>query len=187
MKTLFGYTALALVISVSSALLVVVARRAPARVRLFLRCLRWGAATGAVTGGVVGAMVLLLSAIGSEQAPWLVRLTPAGALYGAVIGVIVSLIPSLIGAAVIAETVGQRHPHPSSEESVERHLTAIFRGVVGLLDAALLIAVIAGGASLSDLGTALPFFVAGNACVVLMLCRAKGSIGRLWTAAARFS
>jgi hypothetical protein len=182
---LFGYIGVALVVGVSAAILAVVAARASDRLRLFLRCLRWGVATGAVTGAVIGAMVLLLPGLGNAAAPSLVGLTPVGVLSGAVIGALVSLIPSLIGAVFIADVVGQRRPPRSSEEVVQSDLTMIFRVVVGVLDAAVIVALIASGGGLSSVAVALPYIVVGNACVVLMLCRAKGSIGRLWSPTAR--
>lgn len=52
--------------------------------------------------------------------------------------------------------------------------------VVLVLDAALLMAVISGGGSLSAAAVSLPFVMAGNACVALMLCRARESIGQSW-------
>ena len=182
---ILGYIGVALVVGVGAAILVVVASRASRPVRVFLRCLRWGVATGAATGGVIGAMVLLVPGLSDGDGRSLVGLTPVGALYGAVIGGIVSLIPTLVGASVVAGLIGPRHPHPSSEEAVKSDLTVIFRAVVGVLDAAVLIAFFASNPDLASLAYTLTFMVAGNACVVLMLCRARGSIGRLWSAVAR--
>lgn len=173
-----GYLAVALVVGVTAALLAVVAARAPGRVRLFLRSLRWGVSTGAATGAVIGAMVLLAGGIGSDDS-WLLSLIPAGLLYGAVVGVVVSLLPSLIGAAVITGLIGPRLAHPSAEEAVQSDLRLIFGVVVGLLDTVVLIALVASVTDLSSVAVAVPFIVAGNAGVVLMLCRARISISRL--------
>ena len=120
---LFGYLGLALVLGVSAALLVVIAGRASDRVRLLLRCLRWGFATGAVTGAVFAASLPLIGSLrGNPGLPvgWML----GGAVYGAVIGAIVALIPSLIGAVFITDLLRQRHPRPTSEESC----TATSRG-----------------------------------------------------------
>ena len=178
---ILGYIGVALVVGVGAAILAVMASRASGPVRVFLRCLRWGVATGAATGGVVGALVLLVPGLVDGDERSLVGLTPVGAIYGAVIGAIVSLIPTLVGASVVAGLIGSRHPHSSSENAVKGDLTAIFRAVVGLLNAAVLIAFFASGPDLASVAYTLTFMVAGNACVVLMLCRARGSIGRLWS------
>jgi len=87
-----AYLSLSLVVGVSAALLFVVAGRAPAEARLFLRCMRWGVATGAVTGGLFGATVTLVGSIegdpGSPSYPsseWSVR-RDLTAVFGVVVG-----------------------------------------------------------------------------------------------------
>lgn len=180
----FGYLSVALVVGVSAALLLVVAGRATGPLRLFIRCMRWGVATGAVTGAAVGAVVPLFSVLAYGAEPSQLGLALLGVPFGAIVGAIVSLVPTLVGAGVLTEVLPQRHPHPSSEGEVQGDLTEIFRTVVGLLDGAVIVAVVASGADLSSVAVALPFIVAGNLSVVLMLCRAKSSIGRLWLAAA---
>lgn len=180
---LFGYLGLALVLAVSSALLVVVACRASERVRLFLRCLRWGIATGAVTGAVFGASLPLIGSLrGDPGSPvgWML----GGAVYGAVIGAIVALIPTLIGAVFITDLLRQRHPRPTSEVSMHSDLTSVFAVVVGVLNLILFVALLATGAGLSSAAIALPLIVVGNASVVLMLWRARRSISQLWLAVA---
>ena len=180
---LFGYLGLALVLGVSAALLVVVAGRASDRVRLLLRCLRWGFATGAVTGAVFGASLPLIGAIRGDPGPPFGLMLGAG-VYGAVFGAIVALIPTVIGAVFITDLLRQRHPRPTSEESMRRDLTSVFAVVVGVLDLIILVAVIATGPAVSSAAIVLPLILVGNACVVLMLCRARRSIARLWLAVA---
>lgn len=103
----FGYLGLALVVGVSAALLVVVARRASDRVRLLLRRLRCGFATGAVTEAVFGASLPLIGSLrGNPGSPVGVMLGVA--VYGAVIGAIVAPIPSLIGAVFITDVLRRR-------------------------------------------------------------------------------
>jgi hypothetical protein len=181
---LFGYLGLASVLGVSTALLVVVARRASDRVRLLLRCLRWGFATGAVTGAVFGASLPLIGSLRGNPGS-LVGWMLGGAVYGAVFGAIVALIPTLIGAVFITDLLRHRHPRPTSEESMHSDLTSVFTAVVGVLDLILLVALIATGAGLSSAAIAVPLIVVGNACVVLMLWRARRSISRLWLEIAR--
>jgi hypothetical protein len=172
-----GYLGLALVVGVSAALVVVVAGRAPPRARLFLRCLRWGTATGAVTGAVVGAMLVLVSGLDNAG------LTSVGLIYGAIVGGLVSLIPTLIGTVFITDVLARRHPFPSSTDDVRGDLTAAFQVVVAVLDVALFVALIVSGVGLSSIAVALPFIVVGNGCVALMLWRARWSIARLWSSA----
>ncbi len=176
---LLGYIGLALVVGVTSALLVVVADRASSGVRLFMRCLRWGLATGAMTGAAFAASLAVIGSLrGYPGSPWGLML--GSAVYGAVIGAIVALIPTLIGAAVVTDLLRRRHPHQSSEASVQRDLTGAFAVVVALLDVILLVVLLATGAGLSSAAIALPLVVGGNVCVVLMLWRARTSISRLW-------
>ncbi len=176
-------------VAVSAGLLTVAARRGPGRgphaacLRVFLRCLGWGVATGAATGAVIGVLVVALAGLGNGAS--LLGLAPIGVLYGTIIGALVSVIPSVLGGLVVTGLIWWRHPQPSSGEALQGDLSGIFRAVVILLDAALLMAVIAGGAGLSSMAISLPFVVAGNACVVMMLCRARESIGRSWLEAAR--
>lgn len=179
----FGYLGLALVLGVSAALLVVAAGRASDRTRLFLRCLRWGFATGAVTGAVIGASLPLIGSLkGDPGSP--LGLMLGGAIYGAVFGAIVALIPTLMGAVFVTDLLRHRHSHPTSEESVQTDLTWAFGAVVGALDVFLLVLLIASGQVLSSAAVALPLIVTGNICVVLMLWRARRSISRLWFAVA---
>ena len=176
---LFGYLGLALVLGVSSALLVVVANRASSGVRLSMRCLRWGLATGAVTGAVVAASVPVIGSLrGDPGSP--LGLMLGNAVYGAIVGAVVALIPTLIGAVFVTDLLRQRHPHPASDEIVQRDLTPVFGVMVAVLDVIVLVALIASGAELSSAAIALPLIIIANACVVLMPRRARRSIGRLW-------
>ena len=52
--------------------------------------------------------------------------------------------------------------------------------MVGVLDLILLVALVATGAGLSSAAIAVPLIVVGNACMVVMLWRARRSISRLW-------
>lgn len=143
--------------------------------RLFFRCLRWGIATGAATGAVVGA------AIGAPAVRGGLSLGPAlgGAFYGVIIGAIVAVVPSVPGGLLVSLVLERRHPHEASREVVERDLNLMFAGVVGVLDAALLLAMFLAGNGLSTLVRAMPVVLLANACVGLMLWRARASITRL--------
>ncbi len=174
--TVAGYLGVALVIGTSAALLAVVAGRASDRVRLLLRCLRWGVATGAATGAVIGAMIPLVGAHSLSQ----LNLVFGLGLYGAVIGALVSLIPTLVGAAFI--TNRQHYPYPSAADDVQRDVTAVFGVVMGVIDVLLFVALLVGGNGWSSIVASLPFIVAGNACVLLMLWRARRSIRRVLSA-----
>jgi hypothetical protein len=179
----FGYLGLALLVGVSSALLVVVASRASAGVRLVMRCLRWGFATGAVTGAVFGASVTLVGTLRGD--PWsTVGLMVGDAVVGAIIGAVVALLPTVIGTVFVTDLLRHRHPHPASEESVRSDLTAAFGVEVAVLDVIVLVVVLASGAGVGSAAVALAGIAAGNGCVLLMLWRARRSIARLWLAVA---
>ena len=173
------YLGVALVLGVSTALVGVVVSQPPNGVRLFLRCLRWGIATGAATGAAFGALVTLVGSFNTEPAPAL-GLTLAGAVAGCVTGAVVALLPTVVGAVLITAVLGRRHPNPAAEADVERDLTGVFGAVVAVLDVILLLALLAGGDGLTSAAIAVPFIVVGNAFVVLMLGRARMSISRLW-------
>ena len=108
-----------------------------------------------------------------------------GAVYGAVFGAIVALIPTLIGALFITDLLRQRHPRPTSEESMHGDLTSVFTVVVGVLDLIVIVALLATGAGLSSAAIALPLIVLANVSVIGMLWRARRSISRLWLEVAR--
>jgi len=173
-----GYLGVALVVGVSAALLAVVAGRTSDRVKLFLRCLRWGVATGAATGAVVGAMIALVGGRSSSQ----LNLILGFGIYAAVIGVLVSLIPTLVGAVFITER--QRYPYPSAEDDVQSDVTAVFGVVVGVINVPLFVSLFAAGNGWASIVGSLPFITAGNACVLLMHLRARRSIGRVLSATA---
>lgn len=169
-----GYLGVALLTGVTAALLVVVANRASLPVRLFLRCLRWGVTTGAVTGAVVGAMVMVVSQ------PELIFV---GLFVGAFFGILVSLIPTLIGTVFITDLLRHRHPQPASDEDLRPDLTSAFRFVVGALDLLVVVILVASGAG-SSVVVGVPFLLVANACMALMLWRARRSISRLWSGTA---
>jgi hypothetical protein len=148
--------------------------------RIYLRCLRWGLATGAVSGAAIGALLVLASAHRGT------RWTPADVLLdgltGGVVGAIVALIPTLIGAAFVTDLLTRRHPDRCSPADVRGDLTGVFRAVAAVLDVIVVVIVIASRAGLSGAAVAGGFIIAGNVCVALMLHRAGGSITRLWSA-----
>ena len=143
--------------------------------RLFLRCLRWGIATGAATGAVVGAAIGAPAVRGGLS----LGLALGGALYGVVIGAIVAVIPSVPGGLVVSLVLERRHRHETSREALEQDLNLMFFGVVGVLDATLLLAMFLLGNGLSTLVSALPVVLLAHACVAVMLWRARASITRL--------
>ncbi len=173
------YLGVALVLGVCTALVGVVVSQPPNGLRLFLRCLRWGIATGAATGAAFGGLLTLIGSFDTEPAPAL-GLTLAGAVAGCVAGAIVALLPTLFGALLITAVLGRRHPSPAAEADVERDLTGVFAAVVAVLDVILLLALLAGGDGLTSAAIALPLILAGNAFVVLILRRARMSISQLW-------
>ena len=144
--------------------------------RLFLRCLRWGIATGAATGAVVGAAIGAPAVRGGLS----LGLALGGAFYGVIIGAIVAVVPSVPGGLVVALVLERRHRDATSREAVERDLTVMLSGVVGVLDAALLLAMFLAGNGLSTLVRAMPLVLLANACVGVMLWRARASIARLF-------
>lgn len=143
--------------------------------RLFLRCLRWGITTGAVTGAVVGAAIGAPAVRGGLS----LGLALGGAFYGLIIGALVAIVPSVPGGLVVSLVLERRHRDGASREAVERDLNLMLSGVVGVLDAALLVAMFLGGNGLSTLLRSMPLVLLANACVAGMLWRARASITRL--------
>ena len=173
------YLGLALVLGVSTALVGVVVSQPSNSVRLFVRCLRWGLATGAATGAVFGGVTSLIGTFTSDPGAAL-GLTLIAVVIGGVAGALVALLPTLIAGLLVTTVLRQRHPHPVSATSVERDLTGVSAAVVAVLDVILLVGVLASGADFASTVISLLLLVLGNACVVLMLWRARRSISRLW-------
>ena len=143
--------------------------------RLFLRCLRWGIATGAATGAVVGAAIGAPALRGGLS----LGLALGGAFSGLIIGAIVAVVPSVPGGLLVSLVLERRHRHGPTREAVERDLNFMLSGVVGVLNAALLPPMFLAGNGLSTLVRSMPLVLLVNACVGLMLWRARSSITRL--------
>ena len=98
---------------------------------LFRRLVLWGVATGAGAGAAFAAFITIGSYLGPGAALPL-------ALYGAVIGAIVALIPSLLGATIVTDAVRTR-------DDEGRVLATCFAIVAGVINAGLLVAILAYG------------------------------------------
>lgn len=146
--------------------------------RLYLRCLRWGVATGAATGAFTGAFVIVAS---GGARTWGLDLVLVGALYGALAGIVVSVIPTVLGGLVISALISRRHPDPSPHAAIAEDLSVAFAIVVALLDLALLLLLFADGVWFSSWVRSLCLVLVDNGCVVLMLWWARGSISRSWS------
>jgi len=144
----------------------------------FACSLGWGIATGAATGALVGGVIGVLASFGGYNPLVIVLYLVAGAVVGA--GVAVT--PSLIGAVIVAAVLARRHPQPASPDAVGRDLTVVFATVVGILDAAVLLAIATGatGGLPAFAGYLLMVGVA-NAGMVPILRLARRSITRWWT------
>lgn len=164
--------------ALSATVLAVLADWGPGAPRVFLRSMRWGIGTGAATGALVGFTVVLVS--GSGDAIGAVGVALFVAPIGAIVGSAVAIVPSVVGGLVLTGVIRRRHPQPASEEAVRRDLERMFQAVAVVLNAGLL-AALATGDGVSALISALPSLAAGNACVALMLCRARAPIGRAWS------
>lgn len=102
-------------------------------------------------------------------------------VYGLTFGFFVSLLPAAVAAAVITTVLAARHPGRATEDAVKRDLTTVFAVVVGVLNAAGLVAVGVGG-HLSHFGEYLPFLVPANVAMVPVAWKAQASIARSWCA-----
>lgn len=144
---------------------------------LYRQCVRWGLSTGAVTGALTGATLVVMSGLGrgfdDQLADALI-----GAGFGTVIGLLVSVLPAALGGLVVTEVVGRRHPQPSSPDALGRDLSFVFCVVVGVLNVGVVVPLFAAGNGVSSLPNALPLLLVTNACVALMLWRARASIIR---------
>lgn len=150
---------------------------------LYLRCVAWGLATGASTGAVFG--VITIWGVGSGRRdtvmPSLVDAltgTAFGALLGAVIGTMVSIIPSLVGGLLVTRLIDHLHPQPRAIVRLQRDLRRIFAVFGTVLNVALLLAIFTRGKGLSSVTSILPYILAGDVWIALMLWRASASISR---------
>lgn len=142
---------------------------------VYAKCLAWGFGTGVVTGAATGAAVMAYaSGLGDGIAARLIGLALTGALYGAVIGALVAVIPTVFGGLVVTTMVERCHP-----DVLQRDLAVVFCAVVAILNVGALLVIVGGGddgaASIIDY---IPLLSVANACLVLMLRRAKASITR---------
>jgi hypothetical protein len=142
---------------------------------LYLRCAGWGVATGAAIGGLAGAIGGVSLVIAGQAG-----LAAVALLYGTVVGTLVAVVPSALGAAVVAAVISRRHPRPAAAEAVRSDLAFLFCALVGVLDGAVLLAVLAAGADGSYLAGFSLFLLAVNACVALVLHFAGRDLSRTW-------
>jgi hypothetical protein len=105
-------------------------------------------------------------------------LAAAVALYGILVGGLISVIPTLLGALVVTAQL-PRHASGVHRDAVHSDLGAIFRSLIVLLDATVVAVLIASSATLSTVVDSLPLILVGNVCVVLLLRRARDSIGAM--------
>lgn len=147
---------------------------------VYVRCVLWGLATGAVTGALTGLILVVVTVVSNGDAGGVVGALVAAALLGLLVGTVVAVLPSVLGAGVVVVVLASRHPHPTSENAVRRDLGVLFAAVVGVLDLLLLAAVGLGGKGLASVADSLPFVLAGNALVALVLGPARASITRAW-------
>lgn len=140
------------------------------------RCLAWGVTIGAATGGVLGALIALTALFGGTRMERWPALAVAVVLYGILLGGLISLIPTLLGAWVVTAHL-PRHPSPVRREVVQNDLRTTFRSLVVLLDAIVVAVIVASSAALSTVVNSLPLILVGNVCVILLLRRARRSIG----------
>ena len=141
---------------------------------LYLRCVAWGLATGASTGAVFGLITIWGVGAGRRDTvmPSLIDAltgTAFGVLLGTVIGSVVSVIPSVVGGLFVTGLIGHLHPQPSSTTGVQRDLRRIFVVFVAALNTALLLAIFTRGNGLSSVTSIIPYIVAGDVSVALML------------------
>ena len=149
-------------------------------VGFYLRCVGWGVATGAATGGLAGALVAVLLFIGGT----LSNVALVSLLAGAVIGSLVAVIPSALGALVVTAVIGHRHRRPAAPEAVRTDVTRVLLALVGLLDLALLVAALAGGAGGYDVLEAFPYVAVVNVCVAVVLRWAVADLSQAWSGGA---
>lgn len=154
--------------------------RCTSALRLFTRCLVWGVATGAAAGAAVGAAGALLAVFSGPSLGELFEAALIIGFYGTVLGAIVAILPSVLGGLLVTEVIRHRHPQPSMAGPVRRDLGLIFYGLVSLLNAGVLLAILVYGTGVASRASGLPYLMVADACVALMLHRARGSISHAW-------
>ena len=78
-------------------------------VRLYLRWIAWGLATGAAVGGTAGSVIGVLVATSAGPA-----LAAIGVAAGTIYGALVAVVPTVLGGFVVVVVLLRRHPHPAS-------------------------------------------------------------------------
>lgn len=150
---------------------------------VYVKCLKWGFGTGVVTGAATGAASMAyVSGLGDGIVARAIGLPLLGAVYGAVFGALVALVPTVFGALVVTTMVERRHPDPSSTDGLQRDLVVVFCVVVAILNVGALLLIVGGGDDgLASVIEYIPLLLVANACLVLMLRRARISITREWS------
>ncbi len=146
--------------------------------RLYLLCMRWGLTTGAVVGGVTCAALGGGLGPSSEQGFHLGEVLRSGSM-GVVIGLVVAIVPTMIGSLFV-NTLAWRPTDSWSPDTVRHDLNVVLAFVVAILDGCALTLMLYLDGPLLEL---LPLLLLGNGAALLVLWRARASIGRALCAA----
>ena len=149
-------------------------------VSLYLLCLSWGLATGAAVGGVTAAALGAGLGPSSNQGFDLVEVLRSGSL-GAVMGIVVAIVPTVIGS-VFVTSLAWRPTDSWSPHTVWHDLNVVFAFVVVILNGCALALMLFLDGPLLEL---LPLLLPGNGAALVVLWRARASIGRALSAAWR--
>ena len=149
-------------------------------VSLYLLCLSWGLATGAAVGGVTSAALGGGVGPSSTQGFDVVEVLRTGSL-GAVLGIVVAIVPTVIGSVFVTSLAG-RPTDSWSPHTVRHDLNVVFAFVVAILDGCALALMLFLGGPFLEL---LPLLLLGNGAALVVLWRARASIGRALSVAWR--
>ena len=142
--------------------------------RLYLLCVRWGLAAGAAVGAVT------LGADGAGLGPGSESGFALGeVLWGAGAGLVVAIVPAALGSLFVT-TLEWRPADSWSPDSVRRDLNAVIAITVAILDGCTLALMLYLDGPLLEL---LPLLLLANVACLLVLWRARASIGRSLSAA----
>lgn len=151
--------------------------------RLYWQFVKWAITAGALAGVASGAYVGFVSGDNFGDGTIGARIAQAFIMgvVGLMVGTILAAIPAIFGGFAVTTLIRWRHLESLSPAPLERDLGVLFGVGLAVINLGAL-ALLGSLDGWSKIWPEIPVVLLSDACVILMLWRAKSSIVEEWSA-----